>query len=92
MLLLAKELKQVDNYSFAITWADGNKDFFRLSYLQKNCPCSLCRGQLPNVEEDVKAIRILSVGSYALRIEFSSGCSRGIFAFPFLRSLSLEGE
>ncbi len=92
MLVLAKELKQVDNYSFTINWADERKDLFKLSFLQKNCPCSLCMGRQINVEEEVKAVRILSVGSYALRIEFSSGCSKGIFTFSFLKSLSLEGE
>ncbi|MES2198637.1 MAG: DUF971 domain-containing protein [Chlamydiota bacterium] len=90
MLVLAKELKQIDNFTFNVVWSDGRSDFFRLSHLQRNCPCSLCMEGGINVEEEVKAFRILSVGSYALRIEFSSGCSKGIFTFPFLRSLLLE--
>ncbi len=91
MLILAKEIKQIDNHTFSIAWIDGKSDLFKLSHLQRNCPCLQCKEEPVNVEEEVKAFRIVSVGSYALRIEFSSGCSKGIYPFPFLRSLSLEG-
>lgn len=91
MLILAKEIKQIDNYTFSITWVDAKIGLFKLSHLQRSCPCLFCKENKVSVEEDVKAFRILSVGSYALRIEFSSGCSKGIYPFLFLRSLSLEG-
>lgn len=91
MLVFAKEIRQVDNYIFMISWTDGKSDFFKLSYLQRKCPCSFCLGQGQGVEEEVKAVRIISVGSYALQIEFTSGCSKGIFTFSFLRSLLSEG-
>ena len=39
------------------------------------------------VREDVRAKRITSVGRYALRIDFTSGCNSGIFGFDFLREL-----
>lgn len=92
MFLLAKEMRQIDNNSFKITWVDGVSSLFNLAHLQRNCPCAVCLEGQVNVVEDVKAFRIVSVGSHALRIDFSSGCSKGIYTFPFLRKLSLGDE
>ena len=39
------------------------------------------------VREDVRAIKINSVGRYAIRIQFTSGCSAGLYTFDLLRNL-----
>lgn len=91
MITLIKEIKQVNNQNFNIVWTDEKISSFKLSFLQKKCPCSFCLKGCSQVEEEVKAFRITSVGCFALRIDFTSGCSKGIFTFPFLRKLSLEG-
>lgn len=88
MLVLIRELTQLTNYDFQITWSDGDKSSFRLSDLQKKCPCARCQEQkdLLRVNPNVKARKISSVGNYAIRIDFTEGCSRGIFTFHFLRN------
>ena len=90
-LVFARKIVQVDNYSFKITWTDEKEQIFPLSYLQRNCPCISCgeKERDPLCQEEVRATKVVSVGSYALRINFTSGCSRGIFTFHFLRTLGV---
>lgn len=91
--VLIQKIKQKDNYTFTIEWSDGDIKNYRLSQLQKNCPCAGCvdesTGQRvldeQTVNEDVRAVRIVSIGRYALKIQFTSGCSNGIFDFDSLR-------
>ena len=90
MLVLVKELKQLSNSTFSIVWSDDRLSVFALSDLQKKCPCARCQESRQECEEDVKATKISSVGNYALRIDFTKGCSRGIFTFHFLRTIHLE--
>jgi DUF971 family protein len=90
-LALIRALKQVDNHRFQITWTDDEVSLFKLSFLQRNCPCARCIDkQTVFVDEEVKATKITSVGRYAIAIEFTSGCSKGVFPFSFLRKLALE--
>lgn len=96
--LMIQKIEQKDNQNFSIVWSDGIKHDFRLSFLQKNCPCANCRDENTGkilidpktVHEDVRAISIRNVGSYALQIKFTSGCSTGIFSFDMLRALKGE--
>ncbi|MBA2726836.1 MAG: DUF971 domain-containing protein [Parachlamydiaceae bacterium] len=86
-------IKQTDNHSFQINWNDGTQNQYRLSDLQKNCPCAGCVDELTGqriatskaVDEDVRAISIQSVGRYALKIKYTSGCSTGIYSYSFLK-------
>jgi DUF971 family protein len=88
-----KSIRQIDNHSFQIEWSDGVQQEFLLHTLQKNCPCAACvdefTGQrLPaRLDPHVKALRIKSIGRYALKVAFTSGCSTGIFHFEDLRKL-----
>ena len=87
-----KKIEQKDNHAFSIEWNDGIIQSYPLDHLQKNCPCAACSsdGQASNhhnVQRDVKASRILNAGRYALRIEFTSGCSLGIYDFDLLRRI-----
>lgn len=89
---------QKDNYSFSIEWNDGQVETFRLSDLQRNCPCANCTDENTgkvmvdpkSVDDQVRAVAIRSVGRYGLRIQFTSGCSTGIFTFDRLRALIHE--
>lgn len=88
-----KQIKQIDNHCFQIAWSDGVTEIYRLSDLQKCCPCAGCvdeatgerRAAASAVSIDVKAITIQSVGRYAIKIHFTSGCSSGIYDFGLLR-------
>lgn len=93
-----EKIFQKDKHTFNVEWSDGLKVDFRLSSLQRKCPCAGCvdeiTGKRLNDEkmtpEDLKASAIQSVGRYALRISFTSGCSKGIYSFDFLRKLAEE--
>lgn len=94
--VLIKGISQKNNHMFTIEWTDGIICDYALEDLQRNCPCARCSQQKEQkyiyqeqpIVEPVKAIRISNVGRYALRIQFTSGCSLGIFSYEFLRELS----
>jgi ATP-binding protein involved in chromosome partitioning len=87
------KIYQKDAYTFTIEWSDGRINHYRLSELQKQCPCAACVDEVTGkrliskqeVDAFVQASRIINVGRYALRIEFTSGCSKGIYSFDELR-------
>lgn len=93
--LLIKKIAQKDNHTFSIEWSDGCLQDYRLSELQKKCPCAKCNvaaeeTQVVNkqcVDADVRAVRIASVGRYALRISYTSGCSNGIYSYAMLHEI-----
>ncbi|MEM7175189.1 MAG: DUF971 domain-containing protein [Chlamydiota bacterium] len=85
-----RHIEQKDRYHFTILWSDGRKDTYRLRTLQQQCPCVRCieareQQRLLDVNDHVLAKRIVSVGRYALRVEFTTGCSQGIYPFSLLR-------
>ncbi len=87
------KLWQKSPETFSIQWSDGNISEYNLRDLQRQCPCAGCvdekTGQrlssAKHVDENVRARSISNVGRYAIRIDFSSGCSTGIFSFDMLR-------
>lgn len=92
-MLLISRICQKDAHVFTIEWADGRIYDYRLADLQKNCPCARCRDEKTgrslispsSLDPEVKAVRLYNLGRYAMRIEFTSGCSRGVYTFAFLR-------
>jgi DUF971 family protein len=96
--ILIKCIEQKDTHTFFIEWSDRKLQVFRLSEVQKHCPCAYCvdekTGQrLSNaVQKDVKAYSIRSVGRYAIQIKFTSGCSTGIYSFDQLRQIGQSYE
>lgn len=88
---MIKELKQIDRFHFEIVWFDGVIMRYKLSTLQRSCPCSKCvTKDLIKVEEFVLAHKVKSIGNYALKIDFTSGCSRGIYTFELLRKIGCK--
>lgn len=95
MPLFVRRIWQKDNYTFSIQWNDGCVQDFRLCDLQRNCPCAQCSdektGQFRKdpayVPSDLRAVMIRSMGRYGLRIQFTSGCSMGIYSFETLRKM-----
>lgn len=98
--ILVRSISQKDNHTFTIVWSDGKSCDYRLSDLQKCCPCANCIDEATGqrllnestVKSDVKAVRIANVGRYALRIHFTSGCSTGIYSFDLLRSMGKKSS
>ncbi len=92
MPVLIKKLTQLSNDSFRVLWSDDKSSTFYLADLQRKCPCARCQGSKTEKNTNVRALKVSSVGNYALRIDFTEGCSRGVFTFNFLRKLDLEGS
>lgn len=83
------EIKQKDAYTFTINWDGGDVGNYRLSDLQKNCPCARCaEGKNRRLSDDVQAKHIKQIGGYALKITFDQGCSSGIYTYEYLRTLN----
>lgn len=76
---LMQEVRQKDRYHLEIVWTDGEVSQYRLSELQQKCPCAACNEKTPVVDSEVTAKQVTLVGRYALRIQFTSGCSHGIY-------------
>lgn len=93
--LFVSQIWQKDNYTFSIKWDDGRVQDFRLCDLQRHCPCASCIDEVTGkrlldpqmVSDDVRAIIIRSVGRYGLKVQFTSGCSHGIYSFDRLRQM-----
>ncbi len=94
-LILIRKIYQKDLTRFTIEWTDGGRCDYRLCDLQRQCPCARCRDELTGkvlidpclISDEVQAYRIVSVGRYALKIEFTSGCSKGIYSYRLLLDL-----
>lgn len=92
---LIRKIWQKNNTTFSIEWSDGLTKDYRLSHLQRVCPCAGCRDESTRkkliddklIKDDVRAVRIKSVGRYALRVTFTSGCSNGIYDFEMLKKM-----
>lgn len=95
-LLAIKKVWQPDPQHLHIDWSDGVSKSFKLSELQKQCPCANCvdenTGQRKilkvSVQDNVSAFSVSNVGRYAVRIQYSSGCSTGLYSYQFLRSFN----
>ncbi len=93
--LFVRQIWQKNNDTFSIEWNDGHIQNFRLCDLQRQCPCAHCTDEITGkrlvdpktVPHDVRAVVIRSVGRYGLRIQFTSGCSTGIYSFDRLRNM-----
>lgn len=86
--LILESMRQVSSNVFEIVWGDGARQHFSLPKLQVCCPCASCIEKNEFKENPrVKARGIATVGRYALRIDFDSGCSNGIYGFDLLRKI-----
>lgn len=86
--------------TLSITWSDGPVSLFDVRDLRLACGCAQCvdewsgAGRLDpsSVPDDVRPVRIESVGRYAIQIEWSDGHASGIYPFQRLRELAGPGS
>lgn len=57
-----------------------------LHELQKQCPCARCKIQ-KKCDENVSLLEFSLVGRYAVKVGFSSGCSRGIYPIELFEEI-----
>jgi DUF971 family protein len=88
-----KDIAQVDERTLGVLWTDGRKDKIDVVELRRRCPCAVCidewtraqRLKPEDISESVRPVKIESVGSYALKVQFSDGHGTGIYTFQMLR-------
>jgi ATP-binding protein involved in chromosome partitioning len=90
-----KQIRQAGKSELAITWQDGHESRYKVRDLRLACGCAVCvdewtgeeRLDPASVPDDVRPVKIESVGRYALQIQWSDGHEAGIYPFRRLRAL-----
>ncbi len=93
--LLVRKIEQLDKHILGIEWTDGHRSRWRLAHLRRHCPCASCIDEWTGkpilkpeeVDDNLSATVVESVGRYALTIRFADGHNTGIYSFPLLREL-----
>ena len=78
-----------------ITWAADHRATYPARYLRLRCRCAQCQEEMTgrplldpaSVPEDIKADRVVLVGAYAMRIDWSDGHDTGIYTFEYLKQI-----
>lgn len=88
--LAIKSISQTDPHSITIQWSDGLQQKCSLGVLQSFCPCAGCKEREAKRESIalLQAVKVRSVGNYALQIDFTEGCSHGIYDYELVRKIS----
>jgi ATP-binding protein involved in chromosome partitioning len=81
------------------TWSDGKISVTTFSDLRFHCPCAHCVDEhtgkrtikREDVRSDVAALKVSTVGNYALTVQWSDGHNSGIYSFDYLRRLLVDG-
>lgn len=90
--LSAINIQQKNPFIFTIKWQDGKMSDYSVSDIQKICPCALCTEKgVRDVKDDVAALKIANIGNYAIKIDFTSGCSHGIYGLDTLHNMRGDG-
>jgi ATP-binding protein involved in chromosome partitioning len=84
-----------DARTLSVLWEDGNRDDFDVRDLRLACRCALCIEEMSgrplldpaSVRPDVAPRTIISLGHYAITVNWSDGHSTGIYPFEYLRAL-----
>ncbi len=90
-------IRQDSPDQLAIEWQDGHRSVYEVRGLRLACACAVCVDEWTGerrldpaaVPEDVKPLRIESVGRYAIQITWSDGHASGIYPFARLRELDV---
>jgi DUF971 family protein len=90
-----RQIRQADDFTVQIIWADDKECDYRASELRRACPCAQCVNEWtgerilkPEAVADEIQIRDLTlVGRYAINFRWSDGHETGIYSFRYLREL-----
>jgi len=86
---------QRDPRTLSVLWEDGHRDDFDVRDLRLACRCAMCIEEMSgralldprSVRPDVAPQTIISVGNYAVTVNWNDGHSTGIYSFELLRAL-----
>ena len=95
-----REIKQEDDFTVRITWADERQCRFRAADLRRACPCAQCVNEwtgervlnAASISDELEIKDLSLVGRYALNFRWSDGHETGIYSFRYLRELCEEAE
>jgi ATP-binding protein involved in chromosome partitioning len=84
-----------DPRTLSVLWEDGRSDDFDVRDLRLACRCALCEEEMSgrprldpkSVRADVSPRTLVSMGNYAISINWNDGHSTGLYSFDYLRTL-----
>lgn len=84
-----------DENAVTLTWSDGETVRVANDVLRKSCGCALCIDEMTrkpllnpdDVPEDIHAVSVKPIGSYAVAIDWSDGHNTGFFPYKTIREL-----
>ena len=84
-----------DARTLSVLWEDGHRDDFDVRDLRLACHCAVCIEEMSgrplldptSIRSDVAPRTIISVGHYAITVNWNDGHSTGIYSFEYLRAL-----
>lgn len=90
-----REIKQEDDFTIRITWADNRECRYRAAALRRHCPCAQCVNEWTGervlkpeaIAEELEINDLSLVGRYAINFRWSDGHETGIYSFRYLREL-----
>ena len=79
-----------------LAWNDGTATDFNVRALRSACPCAACVNEWTGekmldeakLPKDIRPVRLVSVGRYAMAIHWSDGHKTGIYSYDYLKKLS----
>ena len=94
-MMAPTSIRKKGDGTLMISWNDGVHSEYDVRQLRLNCPCAACVNEWTGekmldsgkVPQDIRPIRLFSVGRYAMGIEWSDSHTTGIFAYDYLRRL-----
>ena len=90
-----RQIKQEDDFTLKITWADDKECSYKSSELRRSCPCAQCVNEWTgervlkpeSIAEEIEIRDLSLVGRYAINFLWSDGHETGIYSFRYLREL-----
>ena len=87
-------LRRRDPRTLSVLWEDGHRDDFDVRDLRLACRCALCVEEMSGrklldpktVRPDVSPRLIMSIGNYAIGLDWNDGHNSGIHSFNELRA------
>ena len=90
-----RQIKQADDSTLQIIWADEKECDYKAAALRRACPCAQCVNEWTGervlrpeaVSEEIQINDFSLVGRYAINFRWSDGHETGIYSFRYLREL-----
>ena len=96
-MLQPKKFFRTPDGKLGVEWNDGKRGACAVRQLRCSCPCALCVDEHTGVKtlddntvsNDIKLVKLQSVGRYAAALAFSDGHSSGIYPYDKLYKLTV---